>query len=92
MTREQELIILCEDGCTVKEAENYLQRGTTVFAAEDFEGNFDNYMEEWFDSWNEEDKQEEIEKHQKMVETKIPLTDWGITKYEGSTYYIMYVN
>ena len=45
MTREMEIEILMEDRCTKSEAEKHLKNGTIIF--EDFEENFDKYMEEW---------------------------------------------
>lgn len=39
--------VLMMDGCTRKEAERHLERGTTVFQKSDFEKNFDNYLDEW---------------------------------------------
>ena len=45
MTREKQIEILMEDRCTKSEAEKHLKNGTTIF--EDFEENFDKYMEEW---------------------------------------------
>ena len=46
--------VLKMDGCTRAEAEKHLKNGTTIF--EDFEENFDKYMEEW--SFDEEEKAE----------------------------------
>ena len=45
MTREMEIEILMEDRCTKSEAEKHLKNGTIIF--DDFEENFDKYMEEW---------------------------------------------
>ena len=45
MTREKQIEILMEDRATRSEAEKLLKNGTTIF--EDFEENFDKYMEEW---------------------------------------------
>lgn len=83
MTREMEIEILMEDGCTKSEAEKHLKNGTTIF--EDFEENFVKYMDEW--NGDEEERKE----YKKMIETGNPATDWGVVKKDGKTYYIMYV-
>ena len=82
MTREEQIKILIEDGCTKSEAEKHLNRGTLVL--DDFEENFDKYMEEW--DYDEEEKAE----YRKMVAEKKPLTDWGIVEDGERTYYIQY--
>ena len=91
MTREMEIEILMEDGCTKSEAEKFLKNGTTIF--EDFEENFDAYMEEWKAGYAEgsENYVEMVENYRKMIETGIPATDWGVVNKDGKTYYIMYV-
>ena len=81
--KTREIEILMQDGCTRAEAEKHLKNGTTIF--EDFEENFDKYMEEW--SFDEEEKAE----YRKMVAEKKPVADWGVVKLEGKTYYIQYV-
>ena len=78
----REIEILMQDGCTRAEAEKHLKNGTTIF--EDFEENFNKYMEEW--SFDEEEKAE----YRKMVAEKKPLTDWGIVEDGERTYYIQY--
>ena len=83
MTREREIEILMEDRCTKSEAEKHLKNGTIIF--EDFEENFEKYMEEW------DIEEEERESYKKMIETGEPITDWGVVKLEGKTYYIQYV-
>lgn len=76
--------ILMFDGCSRKEAERFLKNGTIII--DDFEESFDSYMIEWdIDA----DVQEE---YRKMIETKTPLTDWGIVSKDNKIYYIMYVN
>ena len=45
MTSAMEIEILMDNGSTKSEAENHLKNGTVVF--DDFEENFDKYMEEW---------------------------------------------
>lgn len=92
MTREREIEILRADRCTKSEAEAYMKRGTIVFTAEDFEGNFEGYMNEWFGDWDEEDREEEIANLRKMIETKEAPQDWGVVELEGETFYIEYVN
>lgn len=74
--------VLMKDGCTRKEAENHLKRGTNVI--DDFEENFDSYMTEWGVD------EEEQEKYRKMLDEKIAIPDWGIVEDNGNTYYIMY--
>ena len=90
MTKEKQIEILMMDGCKRKEAEKFLERGTTVF--NDFQENFDMYMSEWRAGCNEEDYEEMVECYRRMIETGIPATDWGIVETEDKTYYIMYVN
>ena len=88
MTREREIKILIEDGCTKSDAEKHLKNGTIIF--EDFKENFESYMEEWKDGFAEEDFTYMVESYKKMVETGKPVMDWGVVKFEGKTYYIMY--
>ena len=83
MTRKMEIEILMEDRCTKSEAEKHLKNGTIIF--EDFEENFEKYMDEW------DIEEEEREVYRNMIETGEPITDWGVVKLEGKTYYIMYV-
>lgn len=84
MTKERQIEILMKDRCSKSEAEAYIKRGCTIY--DDFEENFDAYMEEWdFD-------EDEIEKHREMIEKKIPTMDWGIVEENGKYYYIEYVN
>lgn len=91
MTREMEIEILMEDRATKSEAEKLLKNGTTIF--EDFEENFDKYMQEWKSGYAEdsEDYTEMVESYRNMIETGTPATDWGVVKKDGKTYYIMYV-
>lgn len=87
MTTERQIEILMEDGCTKSEAKKYLDRnGVTIFTAEDFEGNFDRYMEEWYID------EDDLQAYKDMIEKKIPIVDWGIVTDEEGTYYIMYEN
>ena len=89
MTRAKEIEILMEDRCTKLEAERHLKNGTTVY--EDFEENFDLYMEEWKESCcDEEDYKRMVNDYKKMIETGNPVTDWGVVKLDGKTYYIQY--
>ena len=90
MTRKMEIEILMEDRCTRAEAERHLKNGTVIF--EDFEENFDKYMEEWKDpAEDEEEYTKMVEGYKKMIKTGIPITDWGVVTVDGKTYYIMYV-
>lgn len=87
MTTERQIEILMEDGCTKSEAKKYLDRnGVTIFTAEDFEGNFKQYMEDWYID------EDDLLAYKNMVEKKIPVTDWGVVTDEEGTYYIMYEN
>ena len=90
MTIEKQIEILMEDGATKSEAEKLLKNGTTIF--EDFEENFDKYMKEWKSEFTEdsEDYAEMVESYKNMIETGNPVTDWGVVKLEGKTYYIQY--
>lgn len=74
--------VLMMDGCTKSEAEKHLKHGTSVL--DDFEENFDSYMNEWGV------EEEEKEKYKKMVNEKEPAEDWGIVEYRDKTYYIAY--
>lgn len=90
MTIEKQIEILIEDGCTKSEAEKHLKNGATIF--EDFEKNFDKYMEEWkYLTEDEEEYVKMVEGYKKMIKTGNPVTDWGVVKVDGKTYYIMYV-
>lgn len=80
-----DLEILMMDGCTKSEAEKYLKNGTTVFEGEDFEKNFDSYMDEW---GVDEDERAE---YKAMIDEKKPVANWGIVEHEVNTWYIMYV-
>ena len=90
MTKEMEIEILMEDRATKSEAEKLLKIGTTFF--EDFEKNFDKYMQEWkYLAEDEEEYSKMVEGYKNMIETGEPITDWGVVKLEGKTYYIQYV-
>lgn len=91
MTREEQIEILMNDGCAKVEAEKLLKNGTTIF--DDFEENFDKYMEEWKAGYAEdsEDYIEMVENYRSMIESGIPVTDWGVVNLEEKTYYIQYV-
>lgn len=75
--------VLMKDGCTKAEAENHLKNGAQVI--DDLEEHFADYMIEWSVS------DEDAEDYKRMIETKIPLSDWGIVQTENNTYYIAYV-
>ena len=83
MTKEKAIKILMMDKCTRIEAEKYFKNGTEIFV--DFEEHFEDYMKEWC---MEED---DITRHKKMIDEKIPMINWGIVDVDGKTYYIMYV-
>lgn len=80
---EKEIKILMEDKCTRAEAELHLKRGATIY--EDLEENIHKYMQEW------ECDKGEIEAFKSMIETKIPIIDWGVVVIKDKTYYIQYV-
>lgn len=82
MEREFEIDILMCDRCTRAEAKKHLEKGTTIF--EDFEENFNGYMEEW----NIDEEEQEI--YKQMIVDKIPALDWGIVEKNNKVYYIMY--
>ena len=86
INREHDIEILTAGtyGCTRKEAEKYLNNGTIVFTAEDFENNYESYVDEW--GGDEEEK----EKYRQMIEAGDPVTDWEVKTVEGVKYYIMY--
>ena len=90
MTREKQIEILMEDRCTKSEAEKHLKNGTIIF--EDCEENFEKYMEEWkYLAEDEEEYNNMVKSYRNMIETGEPVTDWGVVKLEGKTYYIQYV-
>lgn len=80
-----DLEIMMMDRCTKSEAEKHLRNGSVVFEREDFEKNFDSYMDEW--DIDDEDRAE----YKSMIDEKKPVTDWGIVEYGDKTWYIMYV-
>lgn len=79
-----DLEIMMIDGCTKAEAEKQLKNGSVVFDGEDFEANFDIYMNEW--DIDDEYRAE----YRAMIAEKKPAADWGIVEREGKTWYIMY--
>ena len=82
MTRERQIEIIMDDGCTRAEAEKHLRAGAIVL--EDFEKNFESYLKDW-------DMDKDLENDiRKMVGTKKPAPDWGVVEKDGKTYYIMY--
>lgn len=83
MTREREIEILMQDGCTRAEAEKHLKNGSVLF--DDFEEHLESYLDEW------DIEEEDREPYRKMVTDKTPVADWGVVDQEGKTYYIMYV-
>lgn len=85
MTKEREIEILMMDRCTRSEAEKLLENGTAVFDGEDFENNFDRYMDD------RDTDEEERARYRAMVDHKKSIPDWGIVEDGGKTYYIMYV-
>lgn len=76
--------ILMADGCTKSEAEKALNR-TIIYTEKQFKESFDNIT-----SWCTDE--EEKEPYYRMLNDKIPATDWGITEYENETYFIAYEN
>ena len=83
MIKEREIEILMKDNCTKAEAEKHLKNGSGIFT--DFEEHFEKYMEEW------KSDEEEVSTFKRMIDSKIPASDWGIVEDAGKTYYIMYV-
>ena len=83
MEKAKAIEILMDDRCTKSEAEDLLKNHTIIF--EDFEEKFDFYMKDW------ECDEEERATYKKMIDTKEPITDWGVVERDGHTYYIMYV-
>lgn len=79
------LEVLMLDRCTKAEAEKHLKNGTAVFEGEDFEKNFNRYMDEW--GIDEGDMVE----YKAMIDEKKPVADWGIVENDGKVWYIMYV-
>lgn len=74
--------VLRRYGCTEKEAQNHLSRGTTVYR--DLERHFNAYMEEW---GIEEDGQEV---YRNMIEGGKPVDDWEVVEIDGVKYYIQF--
>lgn len=86
MPKERRIEILMMDcGGIRSDAEKHLRNGSVIFDGEDFEKNFDSYMDDW--DADEEDR----EQYRAMIEQKKPVPDWGIVEDGGKTYYIMYV-
>ena len=81
--KDIELLML--DGCTKVEAERHLQRGATVFEGDDLAAHFAEYMQEWGAD------EEEQAAFRQMLDSKKPLTDWGVVEQDGNTYFIQYV-
>ena len=76
--------IIMEDGHSKEETISYLKNGVLVFDKEEFIENFNSYMIEWcFD-------RRRIEKLKKMIDTGVPIRNWGIVTKNGKTYYIRY--
>ena len=76
--------IIMEDGNSKEETISYLKNGVLVFDKEEFIDNFNSYMIEWcFD-------RRRIEKLKKMIDTGVPIRNWGIVTKNGKTYYIRY--
>lgn len=62
----------------------FKKNGVLVFDKEEFIENFNSYMIEWcFD-------RRRIEKLKKMIDTGVPIRNWGIVTKNGKTYYIRY--
>ena len=73
-----------EEGHSKEETISYLKNGVLVFDKEEFIENFNSYMIEWcFD-------RRRIEKLKKMIDTGVPIRNWGIVTKNGKTYYIRY--
>ena len=64
--------------------EVYKEKQWSKWTLDDFEENFDKYMEEW--SFDEEEK----EGYKNMIATGEPVADWGIVEDGERTYYIQY--
>lgn len=82
MNEEMKTRILMMDGCTKDEALKHLKRGTIIY--EDFDSRFENYMEEW------NIEEDSIEEYRNMVDTGVPVLDWGVVSLNGKAYYIQY--
>lgn len=76
--------ILKLDGCATSEAVKALEKGAVIY--DDFEQHIESYLAEW--ELEESEKQE----YRQMVNSGVPVEDWGIVKEGGFTYYIQYVN
>ena len=85
MGREKEIEILMKDGCTRKEAEKALERGTTIYSEIEIKNEFDSIFEYCLD-------EEEKEPFRKMIRERIPAEDWGICECDGYRWFIEYVN
>lgn len=84
-SKERDIKVLMADRCTEKEAVKFLETGTAVFSASDFESNFDSYMSEWgMDA-------DDAEEYRAMIEKEKPMMDWSIVYFEDEKYYISYV-
>lgn len=83
MTKEMIMEILKKDRCTTKEAEAFLKRGTVVYEEDELQCFIDEYNANAYD---EDDmiSKEGIEANE--------YADITCVTYEGSKYYIAYVN
>ena len=83
MDKQTKIEIMKLDGCTEREAERHIERGSVVF--DDLAENLDWYLDEWGI-----DGDEAAPYHEMVAGGKV-LDDWGKVQLNGKAYYIMYV-
>lgn len=81
---EKRVGIIMEDNRSENDAIEALRNQTSIYEAEEFEEDFDIYMND-FDC-DEEQKEE----YWQMIKTKKPLSGWGFVKKDGKEYFIHY--
>ena len=75
---DKKIRILKLDGCTTAEAVKALEKGAIIY--DDFEQHIESYLAEW--ELEESEKQE----YRQMVNSGVPVEDWGSVKEGGFTY------
>lgn len=84
--------ILREDGKTSTEAEKYLWKNNVViFESNDYEYNFDYYIKMLYGDLDEDSFNESVTEARHMIDTGEPIKDWGVARYNGERFYIMYI-
>lgn len=83
-----DLEIMMAAGHPKREAEKHLKDGSLIYS--DLEEHFDSYMDEFFYDYDEQDKAKGVAEFRRMIDEKVPVTDWDCVKVDGKWYYIEY--